>query len=111
MGILSAAVQITEYLLIFIGAMAALLVVLTVIVSRLSADNPLKRVLVMLCYRLAATLGAGIIAVPLEPVPGVDVAFDLGATALLALYWLSFFVNVLRPPRKPARVDARTRHG
>lgn len=106
MDFLTAVTTIAEDLLIFVGAMAVLLVVLIVIVSRLSADNPLKRVLVMLCYRLAATLGAGIIAVPLEPVPGVDVAFDVGASALLILYWLSFFVNIARGPRK-AKLDPK----
>lgn len=99
MDILAAVAAIVKYLLLFIGAMAVLLVVLVVVVSRLSADNPLKRVLVMLCYRIAATLGAGIIAVPLEPIPGIDAAYDIGATVLLALYWLSFFVSAIRPAK------------
>jgi hypothetical protein len=104
MDILTAAVKIVEYLLIFIGTMAVLLVVLLVVISRLSADNPLKRILVMLCYRVAATLAAGVVAVPLEPIPGVDAAFDIGASVLLVLYWLSFFISVARkPPTRSAR--------
>lgn len=99
MDLLSAVTEIVKYLLIFIGAMVVLLVALLVVVSRLSSDNPLKRVLVMLCYRIAATLGAGIIAVPLEPIPGVDVAYDIGATVLLVLYWLSFVASATRAPK------------
>ena len=48
MDILSAVAAIVKYLLLFIGAMTVLLVVLLVVVSRLSADNPMKRTLVML---------------------------------------------------------------
>lgn len=98
MDILSAAAEIVKYLLLFIGAMAVLLVLLLVVVSRLGADNPLKRTLVMLCYRVAATLGAGLVAVPLEPIPGIDVAYDVAAPILLVLYWLSFFVKLARRP-------------
>jgi len=97
MDILSAVAVIVKYLLLFIGTMAVLLVVLLVVVSRLSADNPLKRTLVMLCYRVAATLAAGIVAVPLEPIPGIDVAYDISVPILLVLYWLSFFVKLARP--------------
>jgi hypothetical protein len=97
MDILSAVAAILKYLFIFIGAMAVLLAILLVVVSRLSADNPLKRTLVMLCYRVAATLGAGVVAVPLEPIPGIDVAYDIAAPILLVLYWLSFFIKLARP--------------
>jgi hypothetical protein len=102
MNILSAVTQIVGDLLIFVGAMAVLLVVLIVVVSRLPADNPLKRVLVALCFRVAATLGAGVIAIPLEPIPGIDVAYDVVAPVLLVIYWLSFFVTAFRSPRPRA---------
>ncbi len=102
MDILSAAVEIVKYLLLFIGAMAVLLVVLLIVISRLASDSSLKRRLVMLCYRVAATLGAGIVAVPLESVPGIDVAYDIGVPILLLLYWLSFFRNLGRGPQ-PAK--------
>lgn len=98
MSVWSAAATIVRDLLIFVGVMAVLLVATVVIVSRLAADNPLKRVLVALCFRLAATLGAGLIAIPLEPIPGVDLAYDIVAPIVLALYWISFFARALRKP-------------
>ena len=103
MDIFSAIAESVKFLLLFIGAMAVLLVVLTVIIARLSSGNPLKRILVLLCYRIAATRGAGIVAVPLEPVPGVDAAYDIGATILLLLYWLSFFVNLAGPQARGSK--------
>jgi hypothetical protein len=42
-------------------------------------------------------LGAGLVAVPLEPIPGIDVAYDVAAPILLVLYWLSFFIKLTRP--------------
>jgi hypothetical protein len=99
MNLLSAVTQIVGDLLIFVGAMAVLLVVLLIVVSRLSAENPLKRVMVALCMRIAATLGAGMIAIPLEPIPGIDVAYDVVAPVLLLVYWIMFFRDAFRPPR------------
>ena len=96
MTILSTLATIVQDLLIFTGAMAVLLVVTLVVISRLSADNPLKRVLVALCYRLAATLGAGVLAIPLEPIPGVDAVYDIAAPVILILYWITFFRSAFR---------------
>lgn len=94
MEILSALADIIRYLLIFIGAMAVLLVLLVFVISRLPNDNPLKRVLTLLSYRIGATLAAGVVAVPIEPIPGLDVAYDIGVPLLLLLYWISFFRNL-----------------
>jgi hypothetical protein len=107
MDILTAVTHIFADLLIFVGVMAVLFVVLLIAALRLPADNPLKRVVTALCFRVAATLGAGIIAIPVEPIPGVDVAYDAAAAVGLAIYWLSFFVTAARividtQRRKPA---------
>lgn len=96
MSFLAAVTHIFADLLIFIGVMAVLLVVLVIAALRLPADNPLKRVVTALCFRVAASLGAGLIAIPLEPVPGVDAAYDIAAAIGLAIYWLSFFVTAAR---------------
>jgi hypothetical protein len=93
MGILSVLGEVIRDLLIFVGAMAVLLVVLVVVISRLHAENPVKRMLTLLSYRVGATLAAGVVALPVEPIPGVDVAYDIGIPLLLILYWLSFFRN------------------
>jgi hypothetical protein len=88
---LSAIAEIIRDLLIFVGVIAALLVALVVVVSKLPDTNPLKRVLTALCYRLGATLAAGAVAIPLEPIPGIDVLYDIGVPIALIWYWWTFF--------------------
>ena len=75
---LSTVAEIIRDLLIFVGVIAALLIALIVVVSKLPDTNPLKRILTALCYRLGATLAAGAITIPLEPIPGIDLAYDIG---------------------------------
>ena len=81
-------------LLIFVGAMVALLVVLIIVVSMLSSSNPLKRILTALSYRVGATAALGALAVPIEPIPGLDVAYDIGAPVFLLWFWYKFFKNM-----------------
>jgi hypothetical protein len=57
--------------------------------------NLLKRLLTALCYRLGATLAAGAIAIPLEPIPGIDLAYDIGLPIALIWYWFSFLTRCL----------------
>ncbi len=94
MGALSSIEAIIRDLLIFVVAMTALLIALLVIVSRMPDNNPLKRILVALSYRVGATAAAGLIAVPAMPVPGLDAAVDIGAPILLLWYWWTFFRNL-----------------
>ena len=93
---LSTIAEIIRDLLIFVGVIAALLIALIVVVSKLPDTNPLKRVLTALCYRLGATLAAGAIAIPLEPIPGIDLAYDIGVPIALIWYWFTFFRNARR---------------
>jgi hypothetical protein len=88
--------EIFRDLLIFIGFMALLLVALVVIISLLPADNPLKRTLTALSYRVGATAAAGTLAIPIEPIPGLDAVYDIGAPILLLWYWYTFFRNMGR---------------
>ena len=112
MEALSTIAEIIRDLLIFVAAMAALLVVLVVVIARMPGDNPLKRLLTALTYRVGATAAAGALAIPIEPIPGLDVLYDIGAPALLLLYWISFFRNMGRtmagPSGPPARPMPRT---
>ena len=96
---LSTIAEIIRDLLIFVGVIAALLVALVVVVSKLPDTNPLKRVLTALCYRLAATLAAGAVAIPLEPIPGIDVLYDIGVPIALIWYWWTFFRDAHRMTR------------
>ena len=99
---------IVRDLLIFVGAMAALLVVLIIVASLLPATNPLKRILTALSFRVGATAAAGALAIPVEPIPGLDVAYDIGVPLLLIWYWYKFFKDIPRhwseapPPKRSA---------
>ena len=75
MGLLSAVTEIVRDLLIFVVAMTALLIVLIVVVSRMPDDNPLKRILTALSYRVGATAAAGAVAIPIEPIRGIDALY------------------------------------
>ena len=104
---LSTIAEIIRDLLIFIGVIAALLVALLVVVSKMPNANPLKRILTALCYRLAARLAAGAIAIPLELIPGIDVIYDIGVPIVLIWYWFTFFREARRATSDPHPPDQR----
>jgi hypothetical protein len=96
MAILSTVADIIRDLLIFVVAMSALLIVLVVVVSRMPDDNPLKRILSALSYRIGATAAAGAVAIPIEPIPGLDGIYDIAVPIVLIWYWYTFFRDLLR---------------
>jgi hypothetical protein len=103
--VLSTFADILRYTLIVIGVMTVLLIIVIMMIANMRAESPLKRVLKALSYRMGATIAAGVLAIPIEPIPGLDVMYDIGAPALLLLYWLSLFKNTGRtisypPPRQ-----------
>ena len=92
--------QIVRDLLIFVGVCLALLVTVLIVVARMPRDNPLRQLLSELCRHLAVTLAAGAAAIPIEPIPGVDVAYDTLVPIALLYYWIKFawrVVGILRP--------------
>jgi hypothetical protein len=105
-NMLSSVAEIVRDLLIFIAVMTALLIAFVVIVSKMPDTNPLKRVLSALSYRLGATLAAGAVAIPIEPIPGIDMLYDFGVPVALIWYWYTFFRDARRvasgaPPGQP----------
>jgi len=104
---LSTIAEIIRDLLIFVGVVAALLIALVVAVSMMPDTNPLKRILTALCYRLGATLAAGAVAIPLEPIPGIDVLYDIGVPVVLIWYWFTFFRDARRMTSDPSPPDQR----
>jgi hypothetical protein len=101
--------EIIRDLLIFVGVMTLLLVGLLVVLAKMPSGNPLKRLLTALAYRVGATLAAGAFAIPLEPIPGLDIAYDVGVPVLLLLYWALFFKKAGRMMARPsARRDVRS---
>jgi hypothetical protein len=104
---LSTVAEIIRDLLIFVVVMAALLITLVVVISKMPDTNPLKRVLTALSYRLGATLAAGALAVPLEPLPGIDVLYDIGIPLILIWYWFTFFKDVFDIKSNHSRPDPK----
>jgi hypothetical protein len=111
-------VELIRDLLIFIAVMFALCIVLLVVVSKMPEDNPLKRILNALSHRVGATLAAGMIAIPVEPIPGLDALYDIAVPIALMWYWFTFFRDALRPSgekesaRSSGRIDlASNRQG
>jgi hypothetical protein len=103
MGTLSEVERILRDLLIFIVAMSVVLAALLVIISRLPNDNPLKRILVALSYRVCATAAAGMLVIPATPIPGLDAVVDFGVPLALLWYgWTLFREARRRPLEKPA---------
>jgi hypothetical protein len=96
MGALSAIERIVRDLLVFIVAMSAILAALLVIISRMPNDNPLKRIMVALSWRVGATAAAGMLVIPATPIPGLDAAIDIGALIALIWYWWTFFRDARR---------------
>jgi hypothetical protein len=88
--------ELIRDLLIFIAVMFALCIVLMVVISMLPHDNPLKRILTALSYRIGATVAAGMIAVPVQPIPGLDVLYDIAIPIALIWYWFTFFRDAIR---------------
>jgi hypothetical protein len=107
MDVLSAIAEIIKDLLIFVVVIFALLIALIVIVSKMPNDNPLKRVLKALSYRIGATAAAGLLAIPIEPIPGLDVLYDIGIPLALIIYWISFFKNASRTTTDPSLRQAQ----
>jgi Na+/glutamate symporter len=93
--------EIIRDLLVFMAAMFAMCIVLIVVVSNLPDQNPLKRILTALSYRVGATLLAGAVAVPVEPIPGLDVLYDLAVPIALIWYWFTFFRGALQSSTAP----------
>ena len=83
--------ELIRDLLIFIAVMFALCIVLLVVVSKMPDDNPLKRILNALSHRVGVTLAAGMIAIPVEPIPGLDALYDIAVPIALIWYWFTFF--------------------
>jgi hypothetical protein len=91
---LSTIAEIIRDVLLFMAVMTGMLIVLVVTVSKMPDTNPLKRLLTALTYRLGATAAAGALAIPVQPIPGLDGAYDVAVPLLLIWYWFTLFRDV-----------------
>ena len=105
-------IGLVEFLIGAVVVLVALALILLVVVSRMPPENPLRQVLNLLIARIGATAAAGALAIPIEPIPGLDVLYDIGAPLFLVYYWYRFFRSVRpiwsrspgsQPPRGPNR--------
>lgn len=96
---MSSLIELFKDLLIFLGAVFALLVVALVVLVRLPEHSRLKQVLISFCFRLGATLGLGALAIPIAPIPGLDAIYDVGAPIFLIYFWLTLLRRALRVSR------------
>lgn len=80
-----------EFLIGAVVVLVAVFAVLFVVVSRMSPENPLRQVLNLLLVRLGITAAAGALAIPIEPIPGLDVLYDIGAPVFVVYCWYTFF--------------------
>jgi hypothetical protein len=109
MEVLSTIAEIIRDLLIFVAVMTGMLIVLVVAVSKMPDSNPLKRLLTALTWRVGATAAAGALAIPVEPIPGIDGLYDIAVPILLMWYWFTFFRDAFfrgdfrAPPGAPPR--------
>ena len=92
--------EIVRDLLVFVAAMTALFILFIVVVSLMPNDNLLKRLLTALTYRVGATLVAGLVAIPMEPIPFIDALYDIGVPIALIWYWFTFLRDAPRMMRR-----------
>jgi hypothetical protein len=107
MDALSSLGEIVRELLMVVGALTVVLILLVVTLLTMRGDNPLKRLFKLLSYRIAATLLAGIVAIPIEPIPILDALYDLGVPVALIWYWFRLFRDVRHPPQASSRQGPR----
>jgi hypothetical protein len=115
MDIISSLINLAALALMCGVSVAGLAVILAIVAARMPPDNPLRKVLHALCTRLVAMLGVGAVAIPLQPIPGLDAIYDVGAIGVAAYLAYTFFreLNVIwkqthQAPAVPAgRIDCR----
>ena len=93
---------------VFGGAMTLLAVLTALKIAQLPSGNPLKRILYALSLRVAATVGAGIVAIPADAIlPPVGLAYDLAVPCALVWFWITLIRQVaaiLKDSRDPAAI-------
>ena len=75
-----------KILVLCVAGLIALLVILIVLVNYLPR-SPLRDVLGAVTKRIGATVALAIIAVPVQPILGIDGIYDLASSAFLLCYW------------------------
>ena len=100
--------SVVKGILIAVGALVVVLLVLLLVISRLPRGNRARLLMSALAMRVGATAFAGLVAVPIEPIAGLDVLYDVAAPIILLVYWLRFFpraASILRSTPRDTETD------
>lgn len=84
---MSAVLGFLKVVVICFAAVTALCIVLIVVINFLP-KSPLRDVLGIVAQRLGATAAVAGVSMPVDFVPGLDVAYDVGGLIFLAWYWV-----------------------
>ena len=76
-----------KILVLCLAGLLALLAILIVLVNYLPR-SPLRDVLGAVTKRIGATVVVSMIAIPVQPILGIDGIYDLASSAFLLCYWL-----------------------
>lgn len=76
-----------KVLVLCVAGLIALLVILLVLVNYLP-KSPLRDVMGALTKRIGATAAVAVIAIPVQPMIGIDGIYDVASSIFLLCYWL-----------------------
>ena len=76
-----------KVLVLCVAGLIALVVLLLVLVNYLP-KSPLRDIIGALTMRLGATAAVAVIAIPVQPIVGVDGIYDMASSIFLLCYWL-----------------------
>lgn len=82
-----------KVLVLCIAGLIALVVLLLVLVNYLP-KSPLRDIIGALTMRLGATAAVAVIAIPVQPIVGVDGIYDIASTMFLLCYWLLLIKDI-----------------
>jgi hypothetical protein len=82
-----------KILVLCVTGLIALSVILIVLVNYLPR-SPLRDVLGAVIKRIGATAAVAIIAIPVQPIVGIDGIYDLASSVFLLCYWLLLIQDI-----------------
>jgi hypothetical protein len=82
-----------DVVVLCVTGLIALVLVLIVAVCYLP-DSPVKDVMSAVTKRIGATAAVAAVGIPIEPIPGLDGLYDIGALLFLAVYWFGVLKEI-----------------
>ncbi len=82
-----------KVLVLCVAGLIALLVLLLVLVNYLP-KSPLRDIIGALTMRIGATAAVAVIAIPVQPIVGIDGIYDIASSVFLLCYWLLLIKDI-----------------